>query len=223
MGALTSVACTSCLLSARSSGILRIGRAFGLAIARLRRSAGFVAVATVLRHLRHIGLAVLVGRLRLQGGFSIFAWVRGHVIWRMRSAFVSGQARGSYPRRSLLPDRPRFGAAPARGCYLDPVRGALEGTQSGKECSSSAAVEIAFVPSWQARVGACVEVSQVGARSSRVASRPFRRWNATGGRGWARSRVEKDWKGSSDGGRWGDGCRVDDGQALLVSGTTLAR
>lgn len=164
MGALTSVACTSCLLSARSSGIFRIGRAFGLAIARLRRSAGFVAVATVLRHLRHIGLAVLIGRLRLQGGFSIFAWVRGHVIWPMRSAFVSGQARGSYPRRSLLPDRPRFGAAPARGCYLDPVRGALEGTQSGKECSSSAAVEIAFVPSWQARVGACVEVSQVGAR-----------------------------------------------------------
>lgn len=69
------------------------------------------------------------------------------------------QAQGSYPWTSLVPEGPRSGAAPVRGCHLDPGPGALEGTTSGKNCSSSAAVEEAFVPGWQARVEACVEGS----------------------------------------------------------------
>lgn len=155
MGSLASETCTSCLLSARSRRVFGVRDAFGLAVAGLSVGAHLAGGIAMLGHVSRVSVAALVGRLGLQGGFSIFASVRGHVILAAVSVVEGRRARIRSSRFGT--DSPRsYAAAPVRRCHLDPVPGALEGTKSGLDCSSSSAVEIAFVPRAGASVEGCV-------------------------------------------------------------------
>lgn len=155
MSSLTSETCTSCLLSARSHGVFWVRGAFGLAITGLSVAGCFADTITMLGHFSRVGVAAFVRRLGLPGGFSIFTSVLGHVIWRCVSV-VRGRCariRGSW-----------FGAIPYVLTLLHPSvhasrmlsPGALEGTKSGKDCSSSSAVEEASVPRREMSVEGCV-------------------------------------------------------------------
>ena len=123
MSSLTSETCTSCLLSARSRRIFCIRGAFGLAIAGLGAAIGFARTIGMLRHFsRRFGVAAFVRRLGLQGGFSIFTSVRGHVIRRSvslvewREVAIRGRCCG--PIQDVLTLQHQSGR-----CHLDPVRG----------------------------------------------------------------------------------------------------
>lgn len=138
----------------------------------------------MLCHLSRVRVATFVGRMRLEGGFCIFASVRGHVIWPILSPVAGREVQGSYPWQSPLSDNPRSCAAPVRGCHLDPDCGTLEGTKSGKDCSSSSAVEEAFVPSCQASVEGCVPgLANLALVVQRLPA--LKQWNVNCARGWA--------------------------------------
>ncbi len=62
-----------------------------------------------------------------------------------------------YPWQSVWSDSLRsYAAAPVRPRQQKAVPGALEGTKSGKDCSSSSAVEEASVPRPEVSVDGCV-------------------------------------------------------------------